>query len=188
MGFEPFHLAFGLFRFLHCFWIRGALLGGNFLKVEVHGNFLARGNPHYSFVGFVGSRQLDENGISPRLQMGNNVVPILVRLYIRLDALIADSLDAHIRPRLAVDIQDLPLDGAVSLRRRAGCKRTGKHAHQDCGEPPRLINSLHAPFSFFTGRPARVPGPRAPHYLSSAPDSKPACGRQAQLKAETVRR
>ncbi len=93
MRLEPLHFAFRLFSLLHGFLTCGTLLGDDFLEVEIHRHFLARGNPDDALVGFVGSRQLDENGISAGLQMGNNVVSVLVCFCIRLNTLVANSLD-----------------------------------------------------------------------------------------------
>jgi len=68
-----------------------------------------------------------------------------------------------------------------------GASTLASAATRIAGQHPRLMKTLHAPFSFFTGEPIpECPGYVRPIISLTRPDSKPACSRQAQRPAETL--
>src|SRR2546425_9904750 len=146
------------------------------LEIDVECRFLPALHSGLALVRLGLIREDNVDGKDAGLQVAKCVLPVTVCFRFLFGSLIANGLHAQADPGFALDVKNLPADRSV-LRCGARRKQTCQRGHHYYRERPRLIKSLHAPFSFFTrGSAARSAGRSVPHYLSSTPDSKLSAG------------
>src|SRR6266481_1609095 len=169
---QPFEFALSLLGLFHLLLSRGALLGNDLLEIDIDFRVLAALHSALDLVRrlfVIRWRENNEYGVNAGAQVGHAEFAGAIRLGLLLCALVAYRANANLGPGLPTHIQDCAANRA-GLGRSTRCKHACQRGHQDGGKRPRLKKSLHAPFSFFTGSPARsVQAMCAPLSLSSAP-------------------
>src|SRR5882762_3539991 len=151
--FQPLHFALRLFRLLHLFLSRGALLGDDVLEVDVD---LRVFTALYSALGLVRRllvirrREYNKYAVNARAQVRQAKFASAIRLGLLLCALIAYRSNDNVGPGLPIHIQDCAANRSC-LGRSLWCKYARQRGHQDSDKRPRLMKTLHASFSFFTG-------------------------------------
>ena len=183
--FESFELSLGLLSFFYLFLGSAPLFGDDVLEVEIDLGFLTALHSALDLVGrlfVIRRRKYNKDGVNARAQVRQIIFACAIRLGFLFSALVAYAANDNLRPGIPIHVQDRA-GNRPSLGRSARCQHACQRDHQDGGKRPRLKNTLHAAFSFFTGGALPgVSGPGAPHYLSQA-------GRfQAQRPAVTVLR
>src|ERR1700694_1335327 len=124
MCLEPLHFALRLFRLLHLFLCRSALLANNVLEVEIDFRVFTTLN---SALGLIGSlfvirwREYDKKGVDARTQIRQAKFASAICLDLLLCALVTDRSNGNFRPGLPIHIQDVAADRAP-LVRRPWCK------------------------------------------------------------------
>src|SRR6266850_585039 len=188
--FQPLHFVLRLFRLLHLFLSRGALLGDDILEVDVDFRVFTA---LYSALGLVWRlfvirrREYNKYAVNARAQVRQAKFAYAIRLGLLLCALIAYSSNVNLRPGLPIHIQDCAANRS-GLGRSLWCKYPCQRGHQDGDKRPRLMKTLHASFSFFTGRPARgIRAVCAPLSLSCGPIPSSVPGRNGTAVGNGVR-
>src|SRR6266705_1202104 len=125
-------------------------LFNDILEIDVECRFLPALHSGLGLIGLGLIREDNVDGKDAGLQVAKCVLPVTVRFRFLFGSLLAHGLHAQADPGFALDVKNLPAGRSV-LRRGARRKQTCQRGHHYYRERPRLIKSLHAPFSFFTG-------------------------------------
>src|SRR2546426_528566 len=119
------------------------------LEIDVECRFLPALHSGLALVRLGLIREDNVDGKDAGLQVAKCVLPVTVRFRFLLGSLIAHGLHAQADPGFALNVKNLPADRSV-LRCGARRKETCQRSHHYYGVRPRLLQSLHAPFSFFS--------------------------------------
>src|SRR6266478_5452343 len=167
--FKPLHFAFRFFRFFYLFLSCGSLLGDDVLEVKVDLRVFTAGYPAFDFVWrllIIRRGEYDEYGVNARAHVRQAEFASAIRLALLLRALVAYRSNSDFGPGVPIHIHDCAADRSC-LGRSTRCECACQCGNQDCGQHPRLMKTLHAPFSFFTGEPcSEYPGYVPPLSLS----------------------
>src|SRR6266481_3359458 len=189
--FKPLHFAFRFLRFFHLFLSCGSLLGDDVLEVKVDLRVFAAGYPAFDFVWrllIIRRGEHYEYAVNARAHVRQAEFASAIRLAFLLRALVAYRSNSDFGPWLPIHIHNCAANRSC-LGRGTRCECACQCGNQDGGQHPRLLKTLHAPFSFFTGEPCpEYPGFMRPIISLTRADSKPSREKQGQWPAETLLR